>query len=548
MTSQTHHRIRRYAKIGPAVLRALGMGAAATDSEYFDAMRNLAFKSDDPHEFAFWYLRSECTSKYVGVMAGGLSNDGRKAAAIESFMNGELSCAVSNSALVDPFTRVSLNQTVWRRARALCHEILGRWNYEEFISLCGFGPGASTGLRRKDSSQQKKWEKAAHITASALPYLLAFHKWAAIDRSGELEREIGHKVDIPSRVTVVPGNRVTTVPKSWKTDRVIAIEPDWNMFFQKGVGACIRKRLQRYGLLRKDAQNVNRRAAKHGALTGLLATLDLKSASDSVSLALCEALLPDEWLQHVLSLRSPVGVVEGISNPVVYEKVSSMGNGFTFELETLLFYCLAVSACGKRAGVRVYGDDLIVPARYADRVVTTFREAGFSVNTTKSFSSGPFRESCGGHYFGFKDVTPFYLRHDVESISDAIVLHNHVLSWHSTQGYHPSPEWLEVIQRCRQVVPKKLWGPWRLPGCLWANWDECTPKWLKDEQCYRQETISRVHLYEDLVSSCGSFLFKLWVVDSDLRSSYLARSTSKEKWSKVTVDRTAWEIVPVRTA
>ena len=66
-----------------------------------------------------------------------------------------------------------------------------------------------------------------------------------------------------------------TVPKSYKTNRVIAIEPSWSMFFQKGVGRMIRKRLERFGQLHPDAQERAKNFARVGSDTGLLATLDL---------------------------------------------------------------------------------------------------------------------------------------------------------------------------------------------------------------------------------------------------------------------------------
>jgi len=92
------------------------------------------------------------------------------------------------------------------------------------------------------------------------------------------------------------------------------------------------------------------------------------------------------------------------------QKFSSMGNGFTFELETLIFSHVASVAGGLTPGVDcfVYGDDIIVPSEKADDVLSALRFCGFTPNRTKTFTSGPFRESCGGDFYGGVAVRPFY--------------------------------------------------------------------------------------------------------------------------------------------
>jgi hypothetical protein len=98
------------------------------------------------------------------------------------------------------------------------------------------------------------------------------------------------------------------------------------------------------------------------------------------------------------------------------EKFSSMGNGFTFELETLIFLCLilAVDETGQKLesgrNVFTYGDDIICPTEYSEAVISALKFSGFSLNMKKSFVSGPFRESCGGDFFGGVDVRPFFLK------------------------------------------------------------------------------------------------------------------------------------------
>lgn len=278
-----------------------------------------ALESTTDEDFRYHYLRAHVFSKYNDEDPSSALL--RQAKAYEKFADAETTCRLFNERLVDPWSRVSLNQEVIRRARAIMAELLGSFPWEKFPEVCGFGPGASTGLSRRDSSQQNKWVSSSHITAAALPYYLAFNRWAAID--------------IPDKLEIVEGNRVTTVPKSYKTDRTIAIEPDWNMFFQKGVGSLIRRRLQRRGLLRPDAQDKNKALARLGSWTGHLATLDMSAASDSVSLALVEMLYPEDWFKVICDLRSASGKLP-TGETVTYAKVSSMGNGNTFERDICL--------------------------------------------------------------------------------------------------------------------------------------------------------------------------------------------------------------------
>lgn len=357
----------------------------------------------DVTEFRDRYWAAESFSKLPFDLPG----INRAERALELFRAAEVQCGRANARLCDVHGRPGVNHQAWSRARSLCHSILGSFSWDVAVEHCSFGPGATTSLRRSSADRPNKWEFGAHITRQCLPLLQAFSSfvpgWA--EQGGR-------------KVTIVAGNKVTTVPKNAKTDRVIAIEPDWNMFFQRGIGVCIRDRLRRrVALLRPDAQDYHKSLAKEGSRSGLLATLDLKMASDSVSMALCEALLPSDWLDAMYITRSPVGIVG--SETVVYEKISSMGNGFTFELETLLIYCL-VRAIAGLGTVSVYGDDIICPTDSAENVITFLNEAGFEVNPSKTHFQGSFRESCGGHYYAGHDVTPPYFRDDLTTETSLI--------------------------------------------------------------------------------------------------------------------------------
>jgi hypothetical protein len=132
--------------------------------------------------------------------------------------------------------------------------------------------------------------------------------------------------------------------------------------------------------------------------------------------------------------RSPQGTLPS-GEIVTYRKVSSMGNGFTFELQSLIFYSAiqAVFELCPKLGVdrrcRVYGDDIIVPTPHARPLIELLSFLGFKTNEEKSFIDGPFRESCGKHYFLGHDVTPFYIRENIDNPQKIYWFHNQFILW-----------------------------------------------------------------------------------------------------------------------
>jgi hypothetical protein len=97
------------------------------------------------------------------------------------------------------------------------------------------------------------------------------------------------------------------------------------------------------------------------------------------------------------------------------KKFAAMGSALTFPVQSLFFLSCALAACGAsnkkealelRGKVRVFGDDIIVPERAYATLVSLLSHLGLKVNEKKSFSTGLFRESCGGDYWFGHDVTP----------------------------------------------------------------------------------------------------------------------------------------------
>lgn len=262
---------------------------------------------------------------------------------------------------------------------------------------------------------------------------------------------------------VVRGNRLSYVPKSAEISRTICTEPLLNMLFQKGIGRVIEYRLRQvYGIDLAKQPDINREMARLGSIDGRYGTIDLKSASDSISLAMLERFMPRSQLKWLKLARSSLTVLPDGREEVLH-MVSSMGNGFTFPLQTAIFACLVQSVytvlalpmqwgkkgCGgKRYGV--FGDDIIVIREAYDLTVRALSALGFTVNETKSFNTGQFRESCGRDYVNGHDVRGVYLK-ALCSPGDVYSAINRLNRWSAKHGI-PLPRAVSYLRTgCRFI-------------------------------------------------------------------------------------------------
>lgn len=223
----------------------------------------------------------------------------------------------------------------------------------------------------------------------------------------------------------VPGNRFTTVPKDSNKDRGICIEASCNIALQLPIGRLLKRKLYVRNIDTVNGQDRHRRWVQRASLSGEHATIDLSNASDTVATNLVKLLLPPNWYDLLESLRAPrTRMPDG--SWVKLEKFSSMGNGFTFELETLIFSAICF-ACGSGCpGVdfSVYGDDIIVPTGKATTVLAALSFFGFTPNRRKTFTDGPFRESCGADFFAGMPVRAHYVQEIPSSPEQWISLAN----------------------------------------------------------------------------------------------------------------------------
>lgn len=434
-------------------------------------------------EFAHTYLWSEIFSKFDD----GKSSDAKRDRAMEKFEAGELLCARTNVRLsrmvgMPSYMANTDLEQILCSARGKIRGILGRLNLDEVAAGFEFTSGASTRLPRVRSSVAHKFSGTPDTTFGNLALAEAAVRSLPLWKQGLFCEEGAF------RPNIVEGNKIITVAKNYKEDRTIAIEPDLNMYIQKGFGSVIRRRLRRHGIDLNN-QETNGDLARFASSTGQLATIDLSMASDTVSLELVRFLLPSDWCEALEQCRSPFGILPS-GEKILYRKFSSMGNGATFELESLIFYGLILGClhhCGMRSRlVGVYGDDLIVPSAMAPLLIRVLEFAGFKPNVKKTHISGPFRESCGKHYFNGQEVTPFYVKKKVVRLLDLFKIHNQLYRWAQRTYWSVGDRGEEVRQLLRWIrsFAPSNWRRPRIPDgygdCAFiGSFDEARPLFLR---------------------------------------------------------------------
>jgi len=300
-------------------------------------------------------------------------------------------------------------------------EVLGPFPSFERLGY-RFGKGATTLTKKRMASVREKFAAGVSCSAELFPAAVPLLRelpvlcegWASA--LAKTEEEDWYSVPV-----VIHDGKLEFVPKSAKTYRSTVTEPVLNGLYQLALGDYLVDRLGAFGVDLRD-QTRNQSLAREGSLTGALATLDLKSASDCIAIELIYDLLPLEWASGLARART--GAIQFRGQRYVQEKFSSMGNGFTFPLESLIFWALACAVCSKGETVSVYGDDIILPSKRFDALVELLTAVGFIPNVKKSYATGPFRESCGADFLRGVNVRPYYQKEWV-SQRTLFTLHNY---------------------------------------------------------------------------------------------------------------------------
>ncbi|DAD49859.1 RNA-directed RNA polymerase [ssRNA phage AVE017] len=407
------------------------------------------------------YLGKVLLSKHPSIGQGN-DEETRASLAIAKLLASDERCKIINetgflqSDIVSPWMLNGILLT----AQSLIGNLLSGFTHSLF-EHCNYSNGASQGFKLQDAAPYKKFAGRATVTAPvqqlARQIIKSDPAWMRL-----MQDTYG---DDSSWFRLVYGNGLFTVPKNNEIDRAACKEPDVNMYLQKGAGAFIRRRLRTVGIDLND-QSLNQELARLGSIDGSLATLDMSSASDSISTYLVLQLLPQDMFDYLDLIRSKFSLVDGKIRR--WNLFSTMGNGFTFELESLIFWALSkavVTHLGLTGNIGIYGDDIIVPVDAAPLLLEVLRVVGFIPNKDKSFYSGYFRESCGAFYYKGVDVKPFYIKRPIDDLPSLMLILNRIRGWGNAGGM-ADPRLFPIWAKLSLLVPDELKG-----GCDVARSD-----------------------------------------------------------------------------
>nr|QIS88034.1 MAG: RNA-dependent RNA polymerase [Dryglaski virus] len=346
---------------------------------------------------------------------------------------------------------------VLRHMREFLSRVLAVPSARRISSMAHHEPGSTTTVRGASTSvgvKDKDWTCYSHSIPILSEILINEDRvWTELgyehlDKSSRLHREVV-KRDLEELLSLhTKDNDITVfVPKNYKALRPIQMGATLNVYAQLGVGKCIQADLAAIGIDITD-QERNKLLAQRGSMYGSHATIDLSNASGLITCELVDLIVPKALADILRSLRAKTFVLENESEVIPAYFFSGMGNGFTFPLETAIF-AAAYSAgyylsgmpsedaiatairdfCTKNGAV--YGDDIICPSDVAPFVISALTCAGFKINPDKTFTKGPFRESCGGDYYNGYDVRPIYVRSSDDGfmpVKSLLAYHNNLFS------------------------------------------------------------------------------------------------------------------------
>lgn len=407
------------------------------DTNNYDGLLNYSITASDYSESQLIDFRHDylVTSFLKRTVIPCLSDvDSMHQKCVDDFFINEQLCRKNNirfQTLPRDVTRIS-------EVAQIMDDILGNVSFDEVLSNCRFGPGSSLNEPISGRVPSDKFTDLPTLTPSLVRFIrpLVGIKWyrSIVSnclhniRSPISEDQCYEYVNSKLLDSVVCYNSFTTVPKSSFKRRPICIEPKLNGWLQLGIGAAIRSRLNKTDNDLQKGQDRNRDMAQR-AYTDKLATIDLSAASDTISHDIVMNVMSRSkrlrrWF-HLLSIARVTHTrIISDNKPLIIQlsKLGSMGNGYIFEFESLMFLSI-VRACVPKTewhNVSVYGDDIICPQLYAADVMNLLSIYGFTINSEKSFISGAFFESCGHDYFYGNFVRPIFAGNASEISSNDI--------------------------------------------------------------------------------------------------------------------------------
>lgn len=287
------------------------------------------------------------------------------------------------------------------------------------------------------------------------------------DRDMNYENPFDIGVFHPSKYNIVKGARSELVPKTAKVRRFVAPGATMNTAYQCGVGRWIGARYKYlYKLDIRTLAEDHKVLAMVGSVNQDIATIDLTQASNTIARRMLEYILPNNVWEILDAMterfvRVPYTADAPIEADWPLELFMLNGNGFCFELETVLFYTLL-----KTAGCRslsVYGDDIVVHNDDFDLAMKVLRTFRFIPNKDKSYANNPFRESCGGDFYKANPIRPVFVKALPTTTIELVRIANNIREKcyyaHGNNWVHRSYRCLWLLL-CRGIpLAKRNFGP-----------------------------------------------------------------------------------------
>lgn len=484
-SSSRRHKSVKHTMVNPSAVKSVG---EAVVKQFITAISTC--KTDGKINTQFLNVqRDKIASTYVGDLE---STAAQEEACLARFMRAEQMCKETNTRLsgvypmqIDPSRVGRVISEAAEKIREICGDVPPM---EVLWRNCSFTDGATVGTPKKLAAPQRKWDPRTPTTgtASAIATMLSLSKGMGL-------------------VELVDSCVYFTVPKNRETDRACAKEPALNVFLQKGVGNILRTMVNRASLgnwrapIDLNDQERNRLLAREAPALGL-ATIDLSMASDTIAVEAVRLLMPPCWFALLMDIRSPaIKLPDGTTHRL--EKISSMGNGFTWELESLLFAAVVdavVKLTAPGAAYGIFGDDLVLPIIAVPLLRKTLEFLGFLVNEEKSFVGGLASESCGKYYYNGVDVTPVKVYTHPTTLTQIYSLINHIGEW--VERYHAySRVDSDIWRSCLSVIPRRyrLYGDG--PGRIYRDGFDHYPL-----RVVQRQTPRAYHTW------LGAYMWALW--------------------------------------
>lgn len=355
------------------------------------------------------------------------------------------------------------------------------------------GPGAvAERLKNWEKSQFPNWPRKLQGT---FPFELC-----GTTALSDLERPSNHEV----------ASRLICVPKTAKGPRLIAAEPTSHQWCQQLVLRFLFDQCRKYfgtSFIDFKDQSKSGDLVLSASLKRDLATVDLSDASDRLTCWTVErmfrcnpSILTALHAARTRYLRDEVSEMTGF---LLLRKFASQGTATTFPVMSLVMLFIALGCSIQddervtwstirkyRSQVRVFGDDIIIPAHGYARLVRAMTLLQLKVNVAKSYANGHFRESCGvDGYLGY-DVTPVKpktLVADSPAACQAVVDNSNNLF---LKGY-----W-NASTACFDLLPARLRRGIRIVGPTAAGFRGLASYSGSDERHLIKRWNSRLHRYE----------------------------------------------------